>query len=167
MYNSIQEFLADWAYEYESTLKFINHLQDENLKTPKLHEKVREMKQLVWHIISTPSEMLGLAGLPIFEVNYQLPAPSNVGELKENYQKLNDSLVESLQKNWNDEILKTSDNMYGEVWKKGDTLKYMIFHQIHHRGQLSILMRLAGLKVPGVYGPSNEEWEAMNMPAMV
>jgi uncharacterized damage-inducible protein DinB len=105
--------------------------------------------------------------LPIFEVNYQLPAPSNVGELKENYQKLNDSLVESLQKNWNDEILKTSDNMYGEVWKKGDTLKYMIFHQIHHRGQLSILMRLAGLKVPGVYGPSNEEWEAMNMPAMV
>jgi uncharacterized damage-inducible protein DinB len=30
------------------------------------------------------------------------------------------------------------------------------------RGQLTVLMRQADLKVPGVYGPSKEEWEAMN-----
>lgn len=167
MYNSIESFLTDWAYEYESTLKFINNLNDEALKSPKLHDKLREMKQLVWHITATPYEMLGLAGLQLFEVNYELPAPTSVEELKENYQKTNDSLVENIKKNWNDEILDTTDDMYGEIWRKGDTLKYMIFHQIHHRGQLGVLMRLAGLKVPGVYGPSNEEWAAMNAPAMI
>jgi len=27
------------------------------------------------------------------------------------------------------------------------------------------LMRQAGLKVPGIYGPSKEEWALMGMPA--
>jgi hypothetical protein len=29
-----------------------------------------------------------------------------------------------------------------------------------------VLMRQAGLSVPGVYGPAREEWAAMGMPAM-
>ncbi|TAE74787.1 MAG: hypothetical protein EAZ85_03995 [Bacteroidetes bacterium] len=167
MYHSLEDFFKDWAYEAESTLKFINNLSDEALKIPKSHEKMRAMKQIVWHIIATPSEMLGLAGLHLFEVDYNAPAPESVATLKEMYEKTNENLIENIKKNWNDETLKTSDNMYGEIWAKGDTLKYMIFHQIHHRGQLSVLMRQAGLQVSGVYGPSNEEWAAMNAPAMI
>jgi uncharacterized damage-inducible protein DinB len=30
-------------------------------------------------------------------------------------------------------------------------------HMIHHRGQLSVYLRLLGAKVPGVYGPSADE----------
>src|ERR1041384_42937 len=33
----------------------------------------------------------------------------------------------------------------------------MLFHNIHHRGQLSVLCRLAGGTVPGMYGPNREE----------
>jgi len=40
----------------------------------------------------------------------------------------------------------------------------LITHQAHHRGQMTVLMRQAGLKVPGVYGPAREEWAAMGMP---
>jgi uncharacterized damage-inducible protein DinB len=29
---------------------------------------------------------------------------------------------------------------------------------------MTVLMRQAGLVVPGVYGPAREEWAAMNMP---
>ena len=36
-------------------------------------------------------------------------------------------------------------------------------HQTHHRGQMTVLMRQAGLTVPGVYGPAREEWAAMGM----
>ncbi|MCK6259572.1 DinB family protein [Fictibacillus sp. KIGAM418] len=52
--------------------------------------------------------------------------------------------------------------MYGEKWENGLTLYILNCHQIHHRGQMTVLMRLAGLKVPGVYGPSIEEMEARN-----
>lgn len=34
-------------------------------------------------------------------------------------------------------------------------------HEIHHRGQLTILMRQAGITVSGLYGPSKEEAAAM------
>ena len=34
------------------------------------------------------------------------------------------------------------------------TLMVMLHHEIHHRGQMTVLMRQAGLKLPGVYGPS-------------
>jgi uncharacterized damage-inducible protein DinB len=56
--------------------------------------------------------------------------------------------------------------MYGETWKKGFTLYCMVSHQTHHRGQITVLMRQAGLKVHGVYGPAKEEWAEMGMPAM-
>ncbi|HBP64402.1 MAG TPA: hypothetical protein DD730_09030 [Desulfosporosinus sp.] len=53
--------------------------------------------------------------------------------------------------------------MYGETWTNGHTLRALIDHQIHHRGQITVLMRQAGLKVPGIYGPSREDWRQMGM----
>jgi uncharacterized damage-inducible protein DinB len=44
-------------------------------------------------------------------------------------------------------------------------LQALISHEIHHRGQMTVLMRQAGLKVPGIYGPAREEWAAYGMPA--
>ena len=46
-------------------------------------------------------------------------------------------------------------------WLKADVEHVRVFiraallhHEIHHRGQMTVLMRQAGLKLPGVYGPS-------------
>ena len=33
----------------------------------------------------------------------------------------------------------------------------MLFDQIHHRGQLSVYVRMAGGKVPSIYGPSADD----------
>ena len=38
-----------------------------------------------------------------------------------------------------------------------DVLWYMLNDQIHHRGQLSVYLRMAGGKVPSIYGPSGDE----------
>jgi uncharacterized damage-inducible protein DinB len=62
-------------------------------------------------------------------------------------------------------MLNDDISAYGQTWKKGMILKMLNGHQIHHRGQMTVLMRQAGLKVPGVYGPSKEEWAAYGMPA--
>jgi uncharacterized damage-inducible protein DinB len=34
---------------------------------------------------------------------------------------------------------------------------FVMNHTIHHRGQLSVYLRLAGVKVPSIYGPSADE----------
>jgi uncharacterized damage-inducible protein DinB len=40
-------------------------------------------------------------------------------------------------------------------------LTSLVRHQVHHREQMTILMRQAGIVVPGVYGPAREETAAI------
>ena len=38
-----------------------------------------------------------------------------------------------------------------------DVLWFMLTDSIHHRGQLSVYVRMAGGRVPSIYGPSADE----------
>jgi uncharacterized damage-inducible protein DinB len=40
---------------------------------------------------------------------------------------------------------------------KKDTLAPLINHQVHHRGQLTVYMRLNDIPVPSIYGPSADD----------
>jgi uncharacterized damage-inducible protein DinB len=42
-------------------------------------------------------------------------------------------------------------------WPVMDLIWYLLYDQIHHRGQFSIYLRLAGAKVPSIYGPTADE----------
>ena len=54
-------------------------------------------------------------------------------------------------------------DMYGQKWKKKFILQVLITHQIHHRAQMTVIMRLLNIPVPGIYGPSKEEWTQFGM----
>ena len=56
--------------------------------------------------------------------------------------------------------LDREEAMYGEAWKRGYAFYVLVAHQAHHRGQMTVLMRQAELKVPDVYGPTKESWAA-------
>ena len=109
--------------------------------------------------------MMHRAGLPVAGPKDGAPRPANAAAIGEAYETAAASLAELLQNQWTDGVLRESVNMYGQDWKKGVVLSSLIFHQCHHRAQMTVLMRQAGLKVPGVYGPSREEWEAHGMTA--
>ena len=81
------------------------------------------------------------------------------------YERSARSLGEAVGNQWTDEMLADKIPMFGEEWTRAQTLMALIAHQTHHRGQMTVLMRQAGLAVPGVYGPSREEWAAYGMPA--
>jgi uncharacterized damage-inducible protein DinB len=164
IYTTIDDFLKDWEYESESTLKMLNNLTDDSLKT-KVNSGGRSLGFLGWHLTETISEMPGRTGLKIFTPDMSHYDSNNPLHLSECYKNASDSLVENVKDNWNDSTLMQEDDMYGEKWKRGFTLYCLITHQIHHRGQMTVLMRQAGLKVPGVYGPSKEEWAAYGMEA--
>ncbi|MMZ69496.1 DinB family protein [compost metagenome] len=46
----------------------------------------------------------------------------------------------------------------GQPYRKGEMLRFTLMHQAHHRGQMTVLMRQAGLRVPEVYGQTYESW---------
>ncbi|HEX2788717.1 MAG TPA: DinB family protein [Ignavibacteria bacterium] len=165
MYHSLEEFYKDWAYESSATLKLLNLLTDESLNQ-RVTPDSRSLGFLANHLAHTIVEMPALTGIKVKVDCSATEPPSSAKEIAEIYKKASDSLIEEIKKNWNDKTLEQEDNMYGEIWKRGYTLYCLILHQTHHRGQMTVLMRQAGLKVVGMYGPAKEEWAEMGMPAM-
>lgn len=165
MLRTIDDFQKDWAYEVESTGKILNAFTDESL-SQKVTPDGRSLGYLGWHLTQTLGEMLGLVGLKIDAPGFDKECPTSASEIAAAYKTAATSVTDEIGKNWTDETLLQTDNMYGDTWARGLTLFYLIAHQAHHRGQMTVLMRQAGLPVPGVYGPSKEEWAAMGAPAM-
>lgn len=164
MYRKLSDFINDWTYEYQSTLKVFDNLTDESL-TKRVNENVRTAGVLAWHITTSIGEMAHRTGLTFKTVESDSVIPSTVNEIVQIYKEASENLLSEIKENWNDETLLVEDDMYGEKWKRGTTLAVIINHQIHHRAQLTVVMRLLGLKVPGIYGPAKEEWEQMGMAA--
>lgn len=164
MYHKLEDFISDWKIESESTLKVFNSLTDESL-TKKVNKNVRTAGKLAWHITTAIGEMAHRTGLAFKTVAAESIVPATSKEIVDAYKEASENLLNAIKSNWNDETLNVEDDMYGEMWKRGTTLGVIISHQIHHRAQLTVVMRLNGLSVPGIYGPSKEEWTAYGMPA--
>ena len=164
MYYKISDFIEDWKYESESTVKVLSNLSDESL-TKKFNNEIRTAGKLAWHIAGAISELGHRMGLTFNEIDQDSPFPSAAKEIVDEYKRASDGLIKGIKEKWSDETLSIEDKItgQGDMWSRGKTLGALVTHQIHHRGQLTVVMRLAGLKVPGVYGPAKEEWANYGM----
>ena len=165
MLRTIKDFQSLWKYEAEMTVKVLQTLTDDSL-LQKVTPEGRSLGFLGWHITLTLGEMLGLVGLKIDAPEEHAECPSKASAIAAAFDTAAKSVAEVVDANWTDETLLQTDQMYGDTWTRGLTLFLLIAHQAHHRGQMTVLMRQAGLTVPGVYGPAKEEWAAMGAPAM-
>jgi uncharacterized damage-inducible protein DinB len=163
MFTAIEDFKKAWKNESESTSKMLGVLTDSALKQSVTNDH-RTIGRMAWHLTQTIPEMMARTGLQVAGPGDKEPVPTSAMAIKEAYSRAAASLMEQVAKSWNDATLIIEDNMYGETWKRGLTLRILIDHQIHHRGQMTVLMRQAGLSVPGIYGPSRDEWGQYNAP---
>jgi uncharacterized damage-inducible protein DinB len=171
MFRRLEDFLTCWKEESTKTLEVFQAIPDDAMKTAVTPEH-RDLRRLGWHLVESLVEMpghLGLAieGAELIQDGFITAPPASMKEISEAYAKASASLAKGLEA-WKDADLGTEDQMYGETWKRGFTLFVLVTHQTHHRAQMTVLMRQAGLKVPGIYGPAKEGWVAygMNVPAV-
>jgi uncharacterized damage-inducible protein DinB len=108
--------------------------------------------------------MCNQTGLEVVGPGEDDPIPPSAAEITARFKEAADSLGAQVEANWTDTSLDVEDEMYGTSWTRGQTLVALVGHQAHHRGQMTVLMRQAGLRVPGVFGPSKEEWSDYGMP---
>jgi uncharacterized damage-inducible protein DinB len=163
MYRRIEDFLLSWEYESASTSKIMSAMTDDSLKQP-VAPGHRNLGRIAWHLALTISEMMGKTGLPVEGPGEEAPVPGTAAAIKQAYDDASASLAREMKSRWNDETLEVEDDLYGEAWKRGMTITALVMHQAHHRGQMTVLMRQAGLKVPGIYGPTLEEWASYGQP---
>lgn len=165
MYSTINDFIIDWKNESDSTLKLLKALRDESL-SHKVTAEGRSLGFLAWHIVLTLGEMGGHAGLEVDAPKENAAVPPNASAISSAYEKSASSIAQVVKKTWTDASLREEVDMYGEKWTRAKVLSGLVKHEIHHRAQMTVLMRQAGLAVPGMYGPSKEEWSKMGMPPM-
>ena len=162
MIRKIDDFTHRWKQESETTQKALNALTDASL-TQQVGSDHRTLGRIAWHLTGTIKEMMEKTGLHIDGPDENAPVPGSAKVIAEMYARSAKSLDEEIRKNWTDAALEKSDEMYGEKWARGETLMILILHQTHHRGQMNVLMRQAGLPVSGIYGPAREEWAQWQM----
>lgn len=165
MYARIEDFIADWKIETEATLKIFSKISDDKLFV-KVKDNIRTLGKVAWHITQTLTEMPCKAGIVDEDYLENKPVPAAMSEIMEAYKYHSNELLRQIETNWTDESLHEQVNMYGEMWEKGKILAVLITHQIHHRAQMTIIMRLLDIVVPGIYGPAKEEWAQFGMEAM-
>lgn len=164
MYKKIKDFIKDWNFESEATIKYLKVLTDESLNQ-KVTPDGRDLGFIAWHICTSIYEMLGQTGLPLnakFDENLR---PGSASELLKEYESGALLVSRAVEDNWDDGSLEDKLTLYGSEWTKSSVLLSLIRHQAHHRAQMSVIMRQAGLPVPGIYGPSKEEWSKFGMQA--
>ena len=163
MYTTIEDFLEDWRGESIATQRILRGLTDASL-AQRVTPEGRTLGFLGWHLVTTLAEMGGTAGLAIQGPSPEAPVPSAAADIAAAYIEASESLKEKVESGWTDAALKEEIDMYGEKWTRSMMLASLVKHQTHHRAQMTVLMRQAGLPVPGVYGPSREEWSKLGMP---
>ncbi|CAM3779296.1 DinB family protein [Alicyclobacillus pomorum] len=164
MYTTIAEFLEEWNQEATATQKVLDALTDASLQQ-QVSPNGRTLGRIAWHIITSIPELLSHFGLKIEMVKDAATVPSSAKEIAERFRKVSADAAETVKQQWTDESLKQVQNAFGRDMSNAAFLALIIKHIIHHRGQMTVLMRQAGLKVPGVYGPAREEWSQMGMEA--
>lgn len=162
MFRKLDDFFQGYQYLTESTGGVFAALTDENMKQA-VARGHRTQGQIAWHIVISIPEMMNRTGLKLGSVDHQTPPPASAAEIAEAYRKASTELTAAIKARWSDETLLVTDDMYGQQWPRGATLSALITHEVHHRGQMTVLLRQAGARVPGVFGPSKEEWAKMGM----
>ena len=162
VYRRVSDFLSDWKDESQSTRNVLEALSDESL-SQRVTPTGRGLGKLGWHIAQS-LHMVTEAGLEGLSAPRELdPVPTRARAILEAYAEAAESLAKVVEKGWTDAQLGDEVPMYGESWARGKVLSVIVRHEAHHRGQMTVLMRQAGLVVPGPYGPAREQWAVYGM----
>jgi uncharacterized damage-inducible protein DinB len=160
MYQTIAEFLEDWGKESAISFKVLSALTDSSL-AQKSDPDGNPLGRIAWHMAVMIGMTASAVGLEVAAPPRGTEPPGSAASIAESYRTAAQSLAEQASGKLKDAQLVSEVTYFGRTLPMTMVLTSLIRHQIHHRGQSTILMRQAGLVVPGVYGPAREETAAM------
>ena len=156
--------LAELKKEGNSTKKILERVPEQSFSW-KPHEKSMSLGRLATHVAEIPhwtSDILSGDELDFASQPFVRHLASSNDELLKIFQENLDKAINALQ-NASDEMLKEKwilrrgDTVFFELPKIAAIRSFGYSHLIHHRGQLSVYLRLIDVPVPGMYRPSADE----------
>jgi uncharacterized damage-inducible protein DinB len=162
--NELETFLKTWNREAESTLKVLRALPPTQYDF-RPDATGRSLGELAWHLAEGDAYMTQWIDTGKFEMGNKPPnieRPRTVEALAPGFELVHKDAVARIEKLKPEDLDRTLPFFNGQQTPIRSILWDMVVaHAIHHRGQLSLMCRLAGGKCPGLYGPNREEMAAM------
>lgn len=156
MYRKVDDFLKDWDKARNGTIQALEAMTDEKLGQ-EVTRGHNTLGWIGWHLTTAPVYFASLLGLSLTAPGDSRTVPETVSVIVEGYKNISIELHNKVKKTFSDEDLIEMVDQHGTSTPRGEILRTLIDHQTHHRGQMTILIRQAGLKVPGVMGPTRED----------
>jgi len=159
-----QSFTIEINKEADSTKKMLERVPAEQFDW-KPHEKSMTLKALATHVAhleSWPALVITTDELDFQNNTLERPKINTTQDLVdlsekgryESLQALENMDVEKMKDIW---TLRNGEQILIELPKIGVLRGMCLNHLVHHRGQLSVYLRLLNVPVPGMYGPSADE----------
>jgi len=156
----LQQFMTAFEQETATTLKLLKAYPESasELKPTPVLKNARELAS----IFSLEMGLLSAALRDQLDITGQMPpAPAKWSEVVAAFESGVSALREQLAKTTEEDLMGTVRFPTGPK-QMGDIPKmqfawFVLCDQIHHRGQFSVYMRMAGAKVPSIYGPTADE----------
>jgi uncharacterized damage-inducible protein DinB len=156
--------LSEFREEVVTTKRALERIPKDKL-TWKPHPKSMSLGELAWHVAVVPGNLAKITQPDSFDVAqaaFQPPQPKSLDEILAAY---DESVKEAEQC-----LEGLTDQRARETWQLVNNDKklvsrprieilrsIMLNHWYHHRGQLSVYLRMLDVPVPVTYGPSADE----------
>lgn len=160
----ITSLLEEYRHECDSTRRLLEKVPFDN-PSWKPHEKSMSLQNLAVHIADIPNWAVAIVDheeLDFAKGDYVPKTAANTAELL----AIHDAAVagaleclartkeEKLAENW---TMRNGEQIYFTM-PKGVCVRTWVFnHLYHHRGQLTVYLRLLNVPVPGMYGPTADD----------
>jgi uncharacterized damage-inducible protein DinB len=164
MTQAFEPLVNEFRHETATTRRVLDKIPADKLAWQP-HPKSMPLGVLAMHIATVPGNIANLLQPDEFELNpanFAPPAPKDLAEIH----SAMDRSAETVEKFLNGLDEETAFTTW-RLMSKGRTIlaqprigvvrSIMLNHWYHHRGQLSVYLRLLNVPVPSIYGPSADE----------
>jgi uncharacterized damage-inducible protein DinB len=154
--------LMELDQEAQITRRVLDRVPNDKLAW-KPHAKSYSLGQLALHLASAPGNVAAIAAQDTVEApNFSQPEAKSRQELVETFAKSLESAKEIVTKMDDARLTSTwtltrNGKVIMSIPRAAFIRSVMMNHTYHHRGQLSVYLRLLDVPVPSIYGPSADE----------
>ncbi len=159
----LDTFLGVWDREAANTLKLLRALPPAQYDF-RPDAGGRSLGELAWHLAEGEAFMSHGIEVGRFTMDLRPPnaeRPRTIDALAPGYERVHQEAVTRIRQLKPEDLDRSLQFFSGPMPIRDILWGMIIFHTIHHRGQLSLMCRLAGGQAPGMYGPNREEMAAM------
>jgi uncharacterized damage-inducible protein DinB len=158
-----EALLSEYDHEMATTRRLLERLPDDRLSW-KPHDKSMSMAGLATHLANLPSWGLTImtesffdlasAPLPLAERGSRTEILSSFDDITKRTRTVMDKTDAEYMAMWS---LKRGGQEMFSLPRAAAFRSFVMNHMIHHRGQLSVYLRLNDVPVPPIYGPTADE----------